>query len=175
MTDELHTPETPTLGADGFLQSTAGDSGSTETVASEPPKKRGPGRPRKDGASSGAPPTERPGAAKTAPNKPQKRGEKMTQEKITLLGKQLVGLHIMAARMSGIPELEIHAPEGEILAHGIAAVAEEYGLSLDGKTGAALSLLGACAMIYAPRFIQVQQRIRRAQSTVVDANGNTVQ
>lgn len=174
--DELNPNETPAVGADGFLTAPAGDApAGADSVSVEPPQRRGPGRPRKDASASAAPKTEKPGAPKSASAKPQKRGEKMTQEKLGLLGKQLVGLHIMAARMSGIPELEISPPEGDILANGIAAVAEEYGLSLDGKTGAALSLLGACAMIYAPRFIMVQQRVRRAQSTVVDANGNTVQ
>lgn len=168
-TQETATPQSTVVDDSGFLATPPGDSTpQTEQVESTPPKKRGPGRPRKDGT-SGAPAKETPGAAKAAPNKPQKRGEKMSAEKRGILGKQLVGLHVMASHMTGLPELQITPQEGDILADGIAAVAEEYGLSLDGKTGAALSLLGACAMIYAPRFFAVQSRMRAqaAQDAVI--------
>jgi len=75
------------------------------------------------------------------------------------LGKQIKGLHAMAAIVTGIPELMIDEQEGELLANALNAVAEEYGLSISGKTGAAIQLFGACAMIYAPRLLLLKKRI----------------
>lgn len=168
MSDENALHNTPAVGDDGFLKV---DPAAESPPVSEPPKKRGPGRPRKDGSTLNA---EVPGAAKPSSAKPQKRGPKMSSDQLAVLSRQLVGLHIMAASMSGIGELQITPDEGTILASGISAVAEEYGLSLDGKTGAALQLFGACAMIYAPRFIHFQSRVRAARNNVVDVPSNPV-
>jgi hypothetical protein len=68
------------------------------------------------------------------------------------------GLHLIAARMTGLPELELSQAEALALAESVAAVAREYNLALDGKTSATLQLLAACVMIYAPRFVAVRQR-----------------
>lgn len=134
-----------------------------------PPQKRGPGRPRKDGSTPPGVKTEKPGAPRAAEAKPQKRGAKMSAEAISTLAKQIEGMHAMAAMMTGLPILQISSAEASLLAGGISAVAEEYGLALDGKTGAALQLFGAAAMVYAPRIIHIQKAKAAARANVVDA------
>lgn len=87
----------------------------------------------------------------------QTRRPRKPQVDIGLLAKQLKGIHELAANL-----LPIRTPEGKFLlalsdieatqlAEGVAAVAKEYDLSLDGKTGAAIQLLSAAVMIYGPR------------------------
>lgn len=134
----------------------------------DPPQRRGPGRPRKDGSTPPGPKTEKPGAPRAAESKPQKRGAKMSAEAVSTLAKQIEGMHAMAAMMTGIPILQISSAEAQLLAGGISAVAEEYGLALDGKTGAALQLFGATAMVYAPRIIQIQKMKAAARANIVD-------
>lgn len=163
MTVENAQPDGPSLDANGFL---AGESAPLEApITSEPPKPRR-GRPPKNPDLAG----EKPGQPKTAQAKPVKRGQKMTQEQMTLLARQLAGLHLMAASITKVGELQISDSDSQVLAQGISAVAEEYGLALDGKTGAALQLFGACAMIYVPRFIMFKQRMAiQARTGVSDA------
>jgi len=38
-------------------------------------------------------------------------------------------------------------------------VCDQYSLSVDGKTGAAIQLLAAAAMIYAPRAFMIKRRL----------------
>lgn len=162
MSDE-NTPQIPPIDGDGFLQSNVAPE---ETLPpSEPPKKRR-GRPPKN---PGAPNAEAPGAAPKSPQvKPGKRGPKMSAEQIGILARQLSGLHMAAAMVTKIGELRIGDDEARMLAFGISGVCEEYGLSLDGKTGAAVTLLGTAAMIYVPRFFAIQARVRQQASNVVD-------
>lgn len=143
-------------------------------LGSEPVRRRGPGRPRKD-ASASAPvsPTVTPIPAgsdkpRAKPGrKPKKRA--ITDDEKTALGKQIVGLHLIASVTFGIPELAIQPQEGELMASAIVNVAEEYGLSLGGKTGAAIQLIGTAAMIYMPRYFAMQQRVKQAhESTGVE-------
>src|SRR5579863_9323591 len=59
------------------------------------------------------------------------------------LAKQLKGIHKLAAQMvpisvNGKPLLELSDDESQQLAQAVAAVANEYDLELDGKTGAAI-------------------------------------
>ena len=71
------------------------------------------------------------------------------------LSKQIEGLHIIAASMTGIKVLIISPNESSMLASSIITVCDEYNLSIDGKTGAAMQLLATAAMIYAPRIISI--------------------
>jgi hypothetical protein len=139
-----------------------------ETVEIQPPQRRGPGRPRKDGSSPPGPKTEKPGAPKAATEKPGKRSAKMSAEATANLAKQIQGMHAMAAMMTGIGIFQINDMEASLLANGISAVAEEYGLALDGKTGAALQLFGAAAMVYAPRILAIQKAKAAARNNIVD-------
>lgn len=124
-------------------------------VTDEKPPQRRRGRPRKNpelttesvGASSGGSAGRRPG-----------RTSKAQQDKITDLAHQLVGVHTIVAMVTGIPEMAIQPQEAESLARGITAVCDEYGLSVDGKTGAALQLVAAAAMVYGPRAYAIYAR-----------------
>lgn len=104
----------------------------------------------------------------------QTRKPRKPQVDIGLLAKQLKGIHELAANL-----LPIRTPEGKYLlalsdieatqlAEGVAAVAKEYDLSLDGKTGAAIQLLSAAVMVYGPRvyfFNKMKaEAMRQAQS-----------
>lgn len=125
-----------------------------ETGTGIPPAKvkRGPGRPSnaERAARGEAVPEKKPRAAK--PKKPDN----------SALSKNLMGLHAAAAMIAGNPILQLQQTEADALADGIVAVCDEYELELDGKTGAAIQLLGACAMIYLPRVLAIrQQRIEQ--------------
>lgn len=89
------------------------------------------------------------------------------------IGNQLVGIHQLVAMFTGTPEMQISPEEGKALGEAVVGVCNEYGLSVDGKTGAAIQLFAACAMIYAPRVMAV--RYRYAQENLArqqEANNN---
>lgn len=139
--------------------------GPVETeVSNEPPKPRR-GRPPKD-----------PNAVKTEKvvkdTGPAVKARKKTTYDPQLLAKQLFGLHTMAAQMTGIPEAQISSDEAMMLANSVIGVAEQYDLSIDGKTGAAIQLLATAAMIYAPRLLHIKARAKAAQNNVVDVPEN---
>jgi hypothetical protein len=124
------------------------------------PEKRGRGRPAKDKAAAPVSPTEASAAA--APKSRPKKGRVVyDREAKGQLAKQVEGLHKLAAMGTGIPELEITSAEAEMLGDAIANVCEEYDLSLSGKTGALLQLVAAAGMIYAPKFVQIGQRVKQ--------------
>jgi hypothetical protein len=99
-----------------------------------------------------------PAGAKRGPKPKGKRSDPAS------LAKSLVGIHQLAAMVTSIPECQLSEQEGAALAEAVTAVCDEYGLSIDGKTGAAMQLFGACAMIYGPRLFSF--RMRMAQQRV---------
>lgn len=116
--------------------------------------KRGRGRPRKDGS---VPPPETPLTGDTPKRgRPPKR--QAPEVDAPALAKQLMGLHMMGAVITGAPELQLTEAEAIGLAEAVAAIAREYNLSIDGKTGAAIQFIGACAVIYIPRLLKIKQR-----------------
>lgn len=148
------------LDKDGFIKA-AEDKGSTiENAATpiemsgEPPKKRR-GRPPKNPELTKESPAT--GAEGPKRGRPKKRVI-YDDTKKQLLAKQILGLHLIAAQLSGFNELQISEVESVMLTESIVVVSEEYGLSLDGKTGAAIQLAGTAAMIYLPRFLAIQKR-----------------
>lgn len=147
-----------------------GDAGATvperPSQDDAPPVRRGRGRPPKNPGAT--PNKETPGAAPKR-GRPAGASKKVYSiDEIQLLGKQLVGIHQMAAMMTQIPEAQISDPEGLMMAQSIVNVANQYDLELDGKTGAMIQLLATAAMIYAPRVIMVKRRMsEQAQSGVV--------
>lgn len=138
----------------------------TETVTVAAPEMFTPAKRR------GRPPKNPPGetptpvdGASAAPAKKRGRPPKaISHESRGMMARQLAGLHLIAAGALGIPELQLAESEAESLAQGIAAVCDEYGLSLSGKTGAALQLFAAAAMVYAPRFFAVKARIEKTKA-----------
>lgn len=136
--------------------------------ATSSPEKRGRGRPRKDGAAAPVSPSEA-SAASTGPGRPKSSAKKKGKisfdgDSLATLAKQVQGLHQLVALATGIPELQLREEEAQMLGGAIAAVCEEYDLSLSGKTGAMLQLAAAAAMVYAPRFAIVTQRVKQQQA-----------
>lgn len=118
---------------------------------------------------------ETPGAASgDAPssNKPGRKPKAKSSTTGEALGKQLVGVHALAALMLQLPEIQLKEEEGVQLGNAIIAVCDEYGLSITGKTGAAIQLFAAAAMIYAPRafFIKARLDTQRAQAQAAQNN-----
>lgn len=130
----------------------------TEQVIQEPKKRRG--RPPKNPDAVNI-----SGDEKKTTRKPTKKKTSKVIE-----GKQIAGLHAVAAHLTGIPELVISDQEGDLLASGLQAVAEEYGLELGGKTGAAIQLLSAAAVVYLPRFAAFTQKQKAMQNERKDEN-----
>lgn len=128
-----------------------------ETVVSEEPKKRR-GRPRKTPEI----PTEEVGGAAPA-SRPRKTAKAKSVDTESL-GKQIAGVHQIAAMMTGLPELAITPEEGAHLAKAITAVCDEYGLNFDGKTGAAIQLFAAAGMVYGPRAFAIVARMRQQKA-----------
>ena len=126
-----------------------------QTPSGEPPKKR---RGRPPGSGKKTPEQIEGGGTEAPASKPSNRKASTSNEQRALMGKQLVGIHKLAAMVTGLPELMINDVEGDMLAHAVANICDEYGLAVDGKTGATLQLLGTAAMIYGPRAIAVMQR-----------------
>lgn len=120
-----------------------GDDTTTETTT----ETAAPGEaPRKRGRPAGSK-TAKPGAEKSATRKAQDTAA---------LAHQIKGLHSLAAMATGLQIMNISDQEAGILASGVNAVCEEYGFALTGKTGAALQLFAAAAMVYAPRIMYLQ-------------------
>lgn len=110
------------------------------------------------------------GAATAAP-KPSRKKQSRGAADVGALAKQLVGIHQMASMLTGIGELQISEGEAQMLAGGVLGVAEQYDLSIDGKTGAAIQLLAAAAMVYAPRAMHIMAKAKKAR----EAQATTVQ
>jgi hypothetical protein len=113
----------------------------------------------------------------TSEPQPTRRRRRVNQVDTESLTKQLIGVHQIAAKMTGLQVIAIDKDEAQILANGIAAVAREYDLALDGKTGAFIQLLGAAALVYGPRVViiqQMKQQARRQQGTTIDGEAQAV-
>lgn len=135
-----------------------------ETPESSAPVRRGRGRPRRDGSGAAPVSPSAAGAAATKgkPGRPKKNARVSVDA--SALAKQIQGLHAIAALGTGIPEFNLRDDEAEMLGQAVSAVCEEYDLSLSGKTGAALQLLAAAAMVYAPRVMMVKARVALANA-----------
>ncbi len=144
-----------------------------ETPPSAEPPKRRRGRPPKNPALQEQ--TVNPGAEqKRGPGRPKKQaGPQFSAEDVTKLARQIQGLHVIAAQATGLGELVISETESVMLADSLTKVSEEYGLSLSGKTGAMLQLLGTAAIVYMPRFASINQKMKakKASEATIIENG----
>ncbi len=137
-----------------------------EQIVTETPKRRG--RPPK--VREAAPTQEVPHAIpdETPTAEKARRGRKPRAKKepidTNVLARQLMGVHLIAAKVAKMPELAIDAEESELLAKGIAGVLVEYDIPMSGKTAAWLGLLGAAAMVYAPRAVVIAEKKREASN-----------
>lgn len=153
------------------------DAATEEVAQPEPVKRRGPGRPPK---SEGPAPFETIGEEKPKAA-PAKRGPKPGSRNTKKndpaeLAKQIAGIHVMASLMTGIGELQLAEEEALNLARAVIGVSEQYNLAIDGKTGAAIQLIAACAMVYGPRALMIRRRLQHEKgqenngANVVPAN-----
>lgn len=122
------------------------------------PVKRKRGRPPKN-----APQLETLGATGAQTEAPKKR-QKTSADKMAGFARQIQGLHQLTAMVTGVPEIMLSDAESQALAESVINMADQYDLAIDGKTGAALQLLGTAAMIYGPRFFAFKGRM--AQNAV---------
>jgi hypothetical protein len=121
-------------------------------------RKRGRGRPPSE------PKLDTVGVDGEAIPKARKKSKPADEKK---LAKQLQGIHMIFSAMSGFSELQISDAEADALAIAIQNTADEYDLSLSGKTGALIQLLGAAAMIYIPRAVVINAKIKAARAVDV--------
>lgn len=119
--------------------------------------------------SVGAAPTGDGAATGGAKRGPKPKGNKTSDPAV--LARSLVGIHQLGAMLLQIQELVITEDEGKGLADAVTAVCEEYGLAIDGKTGAAMQLFGACAMIYGPRYFHFKMRLAHERAQREQGNG----
>lgn len=174
-------PKDKTLVTDTTENAPVENAAAIETPAAEevtPPTKRKRGRPSnaeraaESAASVGASPVN-DGSAR--PSKRAKKGAPSFDKEARLqLANQVKGLHALAAMGTGIPEFNLADGEAVMLADAMATVAEQYGLSLSGKTGALIQLAAACALVYAPRLAAVNARVKAARAKPVEGPAVTV-
>lgn len=163
----MTTENNSNLDENGFLKTIenpdAINDGSTieaEKIAISEPPKRKRGRPSNIDKEK----IEKGTTNNSSTSKPTKKKTVYTADSIQLMGKQLVGVHLIAAQVTGLAELQINDSEGVALAQGIVLVAEQYDLSIDGKTGAALQLFFTAAMIYGPRILMVNAKMKASKN-----------
>lgn len=139
---------------------------STVVPTDEVPKRRR-GRPPKDPELQ----TQTVGIESTekVKRKYTKRTKTIDPEAMVNLAKQLQGIHLMAASMLKIPEIQINESEAVALAQSLQTVSMEYNLSLTGKTGATIQLMATCAMIYLPRMKYINEKFKKSKPHVVTA------
>ena len=122
-----------------------------ENEGQEPPKKRGRGRP--PGSTNKAKKEDGP--------KKRKQSTKSDNEK---MARQICGIHLVIAQITGIPEIALSENDGVALAESVNNVCDQYDLAIDGKTGALIQLAGTAAMIYGPRVFAFHARMNSAQN-----------
>lgn len=142
------------------VQESMNESVPTPRKRGRPPKVRTEGeKPELPGAE---PVDEKPEAPKKRGRKPKSKG--MGEEEIGALARQIQGIHSLAAMMTGLPELNINEFQAGMLAQSVARVSEEFGLAVTGKTGAILSLVATAAMVYAPKAMQIAERVKQEKA-----------
>jgi len=161
----------PNLGPDAVDPNLA-----PETVDDIQPPKRRRGRPPKserleEQSTSSTQSTPKRTYTKKATNRPT-----FDSDSTLKLAKQIAGIHLMVASMTQLGELQINDTEAMMLAQSIQTVSAEYDLSLSGKTGAFLQLMATAAMVYVPRVLVINAKIKASKNKApVDVVDNMAQ
>ncbi len=79
---------------------------------------------------------------------------------------QIVGIHKMISLLPGLEVFQVNEAEAQILAEAMRGIADEYGVSISGKTGATLNMLAAIAMVYGPRLMILYHQNKSKVETV---------
>lgn len=158
MTTENSDPKAP---LEPFIESSGGEpNASQEPEKIEAPKRRR-GRPSLADSKLRE---EQIGASASAKEK-KKPNKKVEYDNTSIenLARQIIGLHMIAAKVSGIEEFNLSEMEAQMLASSVIGVASQYDLAMSGKTGATLQLVGVAVMIYLPRF-EILNKRRKSES-----------
>lgn len=155
----------------------------TAAPSSEPPKRRGRGRPF--GSRTSVPPlAEQPVGAESGEAQepqPKRRKRRSSQVDTEKMRKQILGVHQLVSKavqhLTGDENLaklvQLDDTEAGMLAEGYAQVAREFDIEVfGGKTGALLQLIGAAAMVYGPRLVvfrHYQESTSRRGPVTVDS------
>lgn len=126
--------------------------------SSEPPKKRR-GRPPNSSKLGGP---ESVSSSSASAKAKAKAKTSFSASDYETMGKQIVGMHEMAAMVTGLPMLRVTLEEGTAVAKALADVGEQYGLAIDGKTGATINLVLTLGMVYGPRLLHIKQARNQA-------------
>jgi len=104
-----------------------------------------------------------PGKADAKPSKPRAKINTVA------LAKKLQAWHQFAALAAHIPELALDEDDSVLLASELVAAMDEFGVTINGRVAALLSLAGAVGIIYYPKAVLVQRRLEamRGQSARV--------
>lgn len=156
----MENPNTPELDENGFIKTETQTQPQTEAAPEAAPKKRR-GRPPKNPQMIAEGVADDAAGVSSKPTKTRSKKADYTAADIAVMGKQLVGIHIMLAQVTGIPEMQIANDEGVMLATSFVNIANQYDLAIDGKTGAAIQLFATAAMIYGPRALHVRARMKQ--------------
>lgn len=137
-------------------------SSGTAAPSSEP--RRGPGRPRKDGRppGSGRPAGETSIGAETAARK-GRRGARVELDKVAV-ARQLMGSHMLAGSMLGMPELFLSEKEAEQMAESLCDFAREYDFTPDPKLMALIQLGATAGFIYVPKVLRMAVRVKNVKA-----------
>lgn len=141
-----------------------------EPAAAEPtqaPRRRGRPRKNRDGENTV---TENYTGPTALPPRPRGRKPKVAAADpgtISRSTKSIMGVHRLAAMVSGLPELEINELEAAMLAESLDRLSREYGFAVNGKIGAVIALIGTCGIIYVPRAMKISTRAKATKLSVV--------
>jgi len=133
----------------------AGDDSGAIDPATAIGEKRGRGRPRKDAGSGSTAGNASPGS--NAGNAREKAAPRVAVD-VDALAMQLVGAHMIAAKLLKAPELMIGEQEAKVLAKAIKAMMAQYKINISPKAQAFYQLLAAASMVYGPRAISIAMR-----------------
>ena len=88
-----------------------------------------------------------------------------------VIANQLLGVHAIAAKVTGIRELELSAPEAGMLATQISEVASLYDIPVNDKIMAWVGLLSVAVVVYSPRLVAIRaRRIKEEQEAMRQAH-----
>jgi hypothetical protein len=150
-------------------------------TADTAPQKRGRGRPPKNKDAASVQAQINASASKgenTAKKASAKKAASAAELDVTKLGGQIQGLHIIVAKVTGMPFMMLSEKESFALAESVVNVAEQYELTVNPKVAAGIQLALTAAMIYGPRAIAFtqakKQAINAAQMRAASGNADDV-
>lgn len=164
---------------------------SSGTASSAPPppgaadsqRKRSRGRPPGSRSAGPLPPEQPVPPESAAPGEePRTRRRRKQALDKDAVAQEVFKAHILIAKWTKQPLLQVDENEARILASAIDALCREFDIELSGKSGAVTQVIYALLIVYGPRipaFQEVMERAKRAarsgpvtvEGTATEANG----